>query len=145
MKSLKQFEFKSAGTQRSQYPWEQILDGGIYQCEQGEGKDFECSLVTFAALARTRAASMGKGVKIAQDSEKGTVVLQAYNLSPDEALKAKQRVKENRQKWAAGRKAKLAANGHATAPAVNSADAPAPKAANAAPAAKPQPTVAGKK
>ena len=138
MKSLEQYSFGSTRGQKAKHEWAKILDGGIYECVQGD--DFDCSIVTFSALARTRAASMGKGIRVAQNAEKRTVVVQAYDLPPEEGQKARQRVIDSRRKWAEGRKAKLAAeaNGHANGVS-NSVSAP-PTATDApapVPAAKP--------
>jgi hypothetical protein len=74
MKSLKTFEFPEEGTgTRASYDWEKLLDGKIYQLE--EGKDYQCKTTTFATLARGAAKRAGKGVKVAK--VEGGIVIQA--------------------------------------------------------------------
>lgn len=72
MKVLKQFEFtaKSRGTK---YDWAKLLDGGIYQLE--EGKDFTCKPATFAMIARKHAKLAGLAVRVQQVD--GGLVIQA--------------------------------------------------------------------
>lgn len=74
MKTLKAFEFKPAvGSQGTQYDWDTLLSGDIYQLE--EGKDFTCKASTFSTLAR--AAAKRKGLKLQTGKVDGGIVIQA--------------------------------------------------------------------
>jgi hypothetical protein len=78
MKTLKAFDFPDRGD-RGTYDWEKLLDGKIYQLEQG--KDFQCKPATIITMARNQAKKAGKGLK-AVKVENG-VVIQAYPLTDD--------------------------------------------------------------
>lgn len=125
MKTLQKYDFKTAEN-RSDYPWDKILDGGIYQLEKGEGKDFECEVTTFTTLARVRAQKRNKNVKISVDAENGVVVLQATPMTADE-IKANESKMAARKEKDAVKRAEKKAEKAGVAPATTQADAPAPK------------------
>ncbi|QDU23295.1 hypothetical protein [Urbifossiella limnaea] len=77
MKSLKTFEFPASRVGKGQYEWAKLLNGGIYQLE--EGKDYQCKTVSFVALARMAAKKAGKGLKASK--VEGGVVIQAIDPS----------------------------------------------------------------
>jgi hypothetical protein len=148
MKSLQDFSFQKKGG-KGAYDWYKILDGGIYQLTKGE--DFECEASTFGLMARTNASKQNKNIRVSQDEEAGTVVLQATPMSPEE--KEANQAKLAKQKEIAAikraeKKKGVVANGTAANgvhPAVTAADAP-PPAAKPVTAQKPaaKPVTAGK-
>ncbi len=86
MKTLKKFEFPAAraGVGQSQYDWGKLLDGGIYQLE--EGKDYTSNVKTVGMLARKQARKIGKKVKLAEPAEgqPAGLILQAYDATAEE-------------------------------------------------------------
>ena len=107
MKTLKKFDFQVGGRQESQYDWEKMLDGGIYELE--EGKDFTCKSSTFVVMAKIRAGARGQEIKTAK--VEGGVVVQA--TSKPDAKKAAE-WKEHQAELRKARKAKNAeSNGDA--------------------------------
>lgn len=95
MKKLNKFEF-SGGVGDSTYDWNKLLDGNIYQLEQGEGKDYECTTQTFSTLARSAAKKRGKTLKTEKTDD--GIVIQAVEATA-----------EQKKEWAeadAARKAK---------------------------------------
>ncbi len=79
MRTLKSFEFTSGGAKGS-YDWDKLLDGSIYQLE--EGKDFQCEVNTLISMARKQAKKKGKGLRT--QKVEGGVVIQAVE---DESAK----------------------------------------------------------
>ncbi len=88
MKALKKFEFKEAAD-RQVYDWAKLLDGGIYQLE--EGTDYRCKSTTFAMMARNQAAKKRKALKTSQ-VEGGLVIQEATAMTAEqvEAQEAKE-------------------------------------------------------
>ena len=82
MKTLKKFEFKSFGAD-SEYDWDKLTDGGIYQLEAGT--DYKCKDATFSTLARTAGRRRGKTVKVG--SVDGGLVIQAEDATRDQIAK----------------------------------------------------------
>ena len=74
MKTLKKFEFPTFGG-RSQYDWDTLLDGRIFHLEQGDGKDFSCTVGTFRAIAARQAANRKRKLRAAK--VEGGLVIQA--------------------------------------------------------------------
>ncbi len=74
MKTLKSYEFKSSGSRNGRtYDWDKLMDGKIYQLE--EGKDYECKQQTVLMMARTQAKK--RGMRLRGTKVEGGVVLQA--------------------------------------------------------------------
>lgn len=146
MKTLKTFEFKSFGGAGSTHDWDTLLDGKIYQLE--EGTDYECKTSTMGMMARTRARS--RGMLLKTSVVEGGIVIQASPASEEQIAEWATK-DEEREKVLAQRKAdkKAAAETNGAAEPTEEAEeaqAPAPKAAPVAkpvaPKAKP---VAGKR
>lgn len=96
MKTLKSFEFKSA-VGGSKHDWNKLLDGGIYQLEQG--KDFTCKVTTMGMLIRQRAKKRGLLVKVGKVD--GGLVLQQVGKDPNFVPPAPKEKKAKTQKAAA--------------------------------------------
>lgn len=83
MKTLTSHTFTRAARESS-YEWDKMLDGGIYQLEQGDGKDYECKTLTFCSLIRAAAKKRNKSVRTqAVTDDKGNdkgVIVQAVPL-----------------------------------------------------------------
>lgn len=73
MQVLQKFEFTQFGAKRSHHNWDMLLDGQIYQLEQG--KDFNSKPATLISLARNQAKL--RGLTIRATKVEGGVVLQA--------------------------------------------------------------------
>jgi len=108
MKKLTKFEF-SGGIGDSTYDWNKLLDGSIYQLEQGDGKDYECTTATFSTLARSAAKKRGKTLKT-EKTESG-IVIQAVEATAeqkkewaeaDAARKAKKKAEKQAESESAG-------------------------------------------
>lgn len=95
MKTLKKFEF--ASRTESTYPWEKILDGGIYELKEGE--DFKCKVATFSTLCRTQASKMHKTVKIG--NVEGGIVVQATKMTDEQIAEHDAKVEQRKQEKAA--------------------------------------------
>jgi hypothetical protein len=82
MKTLKKHEFTTS-TQQT-YDWDTLLNGKIYQVD--EGTDFTCRIEGFVGMAKARASSRGQdlNIQITKDGEQRSVVLQAAS-EPDAA------------------------------------------------------------
>lgn len=78
MKALKKFEFASANG-RNSHDWTKLLDGGIYQMD--EGTDYNCKTNTMLTLARNAAKKAGKKVKTAK-TETGIVIQAVASDAP---------------------------------------------------------------
>lgn len=72
-KTLDSFDFPHGGRKGVEYDWDSILDGKIYQLEQG--KDFEVEPKTFiGAVARQANA---RNMRVKRQIDKKVLVLQA--------------------------------------------------------------------
>lgn len=81
MKTLDEFDFGTQ-TRRSQYDWDEILNGEINVLEAG--KDFECKPITIKSRARVVAKERGLACRV-RETKNGDVVVQSYE--PDESEK----------------------------------------------------------
>lgn len=90
MKTLTSHTFTRAARE-SQYDWEKLLDGKIYQLEAGS--DFSCKVLTFCSLIRGAAKKAGVSVRtqtITDDKGNETgVVVQAVPLGSLKKAKEK--------------------------------------------------------
>jgi hypothetical protein len=80
MKTLKKFEFKQVA--QSKYPWDKILDGGIY--ELSEGTDFDCSTRNMTGKVRSAARKKYKTVKLSASETAKTITLQATDMDAEQ-------------------------------------------------------------
>lgn len=77
-KKLKNFEFRTNA--RDSMPWEEWLDGNIWQLTKGE--DFDRSVESIRSGAFVKAKAMG--LKVRTSVKENTIVIQAYKPEDSE-------------------------------------------------------------
>ena len=60
-----------------QYPWDEWMDGSIWEAKQGE--DFTTSLQSFAMTVLKKGAATNRKVATRRDTEKNTVTFQFFD------------------------------------------------------------------
>jgi hypothetical protein len=83
MKALKKFEFKET-RQASKYPWDKLLDGGIYQMTQAEDFPDVGNIDHMPPKIKHAARRRYKTVKVQIDRENMTVVVQAFDMTTEQ-------------------------------------------------------------
>lgn len=81
---VESFEFRQVGQRTGiSYPWDKLLDGGIYKCKEGD--DYKGKRNTFLTLARKEASK--RGLRLRTGNVEGGCVIQAQpreNAGPTE-------------------------------------------------------------
>src|ERR1019366_7799970 len=113
MSKGKTFEFKSAGTSQSKYPWGQILDGQLWELVEGE--DFVAPITAddMKIKCKTAGRKQYKTVKCSTCDANGekltnSLIVQAFDMTDEQRETEDLRRAEEKDKTVAKRTAKKA-------------------------------------